>query len=332
MKTIQDLNIAVIGAGRHATANLHAAIPLTGATVSCVLTRSETSARNAAESLGANRYYYDIEKMLDGENLDAVIICVAPEDQALITIRCLQAGIPVFVEKPLGMNASEARNVLAASRKHDVPVMVAFMKRYAPAYQRLCELIADEQQFGRILTVDAAFSFCPWTTDLRDASFLQQGAIHMVDLLRATFGKARVVAALGNSNNSDIGLAYALRFATGAVCTVSMSASQVRSSTSERVTVVGTNGWVEAVNLKAVSYRLDVQEAVMLESWNAHQNIAAGSPLASPAAMSLREQGFYGEIDHFLRCVADGRPPSPCAAENVETMILCDEMIDKIDS
>jgi UDP-N-acetylglucosamine 3-dehydrogenase len=323
VKTVRNMNIAVIGAGRHASANLHPAITLAGASIACVLTRSISSAEIAAKSLGADRYYDDIEVMLGSEKLDAVVISVEPEDQEALTIRCLHGGVAVFVEKPLGITAVDARRVLAASDKYNVPVMVAFMKRYAPAYQRLTELISNEKDFGRILSIDASFSFAPWTTDLRDDTFLQQGAIHMVDFLRATFGEVTVVSGISNSQKSDIGLVYSLKFSNGPIASVNMTASQSRSSTNERVTVVGTKAWAEAVNLKSVRYGFAGQDFVQSEPWDS--NLSDRS--LTSHALELHEQGFYGEVSHFLECVAAGNAPTPSASENVETMVLCDELI-----
>lgn len=328
MKTVRDLKIAVIGAGRHASANLHPAITLAGASVACVLTRSVSSAEVAAKSLGVDRHYGDIEVMLGNETLDAVVISVEPEDQEALTIRCLQAGVAVFVEKPLGITAADARRVLGASDDYNVAVMVAFMKRYAPAYQRLNELISNEKNFGRILSIDASFSFAPWTTDLRYDTFLQQGAIHMVDLLRGTFGEATVVSGISSSRKSDIGLVYSLQFSEGPIASVNLTASESRSSTNERVTVIGTQGWAEAINLKTVRYRLAGQDNVQSEPWDLNLH----DPRLTPHARELHEQGFYGEVKHFLECVAAGKVPTPSATDNVETMMLCDEMIRSVES
>jgi predicted dehydrogenase len=318
------VNIGVIGYGRHSSAKLYPAFLLAGAKISCVLTRSLASAQKAAAKLGADRHYDDIDKMLDAEQLDAVVICVEPEDQAPLTIQCVQAGVPVFVEKPLGMSADEARQLSKASEKHDVPVMVGFMKRFAPAYQRLAELIADRDKFGRILTIDASFSFAPWTTELRVNSFLQQGAIHMLDILLATFGDATVEAGYSNSTESDIGLVYTLRFSDGAVASLTLSATQARASTFENISVTATKGWAEADNLGSVNYRLDRQDATIREKWDAHSNL----PDKTERTRALCKEGFYGEAKHFLERVAANEMPKASAAENVATMVLCDEMIE----
>lgn len=289
-----------------------------------MLTRSLASAEKAAKALGADRYYADLDNMLQDESLDAVLICVEPEEQASLTIRCIEAGIAVFVEKPLGMSADEAREVSAASEEHGVAVMVGFMKRFAPAYQRLAELIADRDRFGRILTIDASFSFPPWTTELRVDSFLQQGAIHMLDILLAMFGAVTVEAGQSNSRGSEIGLAYTLRFAHGAVATLNLSGTQAREDTFERIAVVATKGWAEADNLGVVNYRFDGQNGTTQEEWDTHLTV----PEQTEQARALCKEGFYGEAKHFLERVAANEMPKSSAAENIATMQLCDEMIE----
>lgn len=318
------MNIGVIGYGRHSTAKLYPAFLLAGAEISCVLTRSLASAKTAAAALGADRYYDDIDNMLEKEGLDAVIICVEPEDQVPLTVRCVRAGVAVFVEKPLGMSADEALQVSAVSEECNIPVMVGFMKRFAPAYERLAELIADRDAFGRILTIDAAFSFAPWTTELRVDSFLQQGAIHMLDILLALFGDATVKAGHSNSVASDIGLAYTLQFAGGAAGSVSLSATQAREGTFESISVTGTKGWAEANNLGSVHYRFASQDGVTREQWDARSKMAEDTE----QARDLCKEGFYGEAKHFLDRIAANEAPYSSAAENVATMTLCDAMIE----
>ena len=303
---------------------MYPAFLLAGAEIGCVLTRSLESAQKAAGNLGADRYYDDIDRMLESERLDAVVICVEPEDQAPLTIRCVQADVAVFVEKPLGMSADQARQVSEASDKYGVPVMVGFMKRFAPVYQRLAELVADQDRFGRILTIDAVFSFAPWTTDLRVDSFLQQGAIHMLDILLATFGSATVAAGHSNSTESDIGLAYTLRFADGAVASVTLSATQARESTYENISVTGTKGWAEADNLGSLNYRFGHQDGAIREKWDSHLNV----PDTTERARELCKEGFYGEAKHFIDRVAANEMPNSSATENIATMKLCDEMIE----
>lgn len=331
MKRIRALKVAVIGAGRHASANLHPVLPMLGVPVCAVLTRSLVTAAKAAERLGATRYYDDLDVMLKSEELDAVVISVEPDDQASLTRRCVSAGVAVFVEKPLGLNAADAREVAACEKNANAPIMVAFMKRFAPVYQRLHHLLSDGSNMGRILTVNAEFSFAPWTDELRADTFLQLGAIHMVDLLRAQFGDARVSACQNSSERSDIGLGFSMTFEGGVAAVVSLSATSARPSTYERITVVGSAGWVQCDNLTTLRYGYVGSDSTHCEAWDAQIDesemvFSEDSNLKSLQHELLR-QGFVGELQHFLHCVADGKVPTPSARENVATMAFCDDLI-----
>ena len=154
----QPLRIGFIGHGAHATANLYPSLRALGVSPCSIATRNETQARLAAARWGAQRSYGNHLLMLEREKLDAVFISVAPEDQARLSMDCLAAGVDVLVEKPLGMNAAEARAVSDLATATSRMVMVGFMKRHAPAYRRLKALMADESILGPPVSFNASFA------------------------------------------------------------------------------------------------------------------------------------------------------------------------------
>ena len=133
----KDLRLGFIGHGRHAQANLYPAIALSGHALTAIATRDTAQARAAATLHGADRGYGDYRRMLDEQALDAVFVSIDPAAQAAVTIDCLEAGVHVFVEKPLGMNEDEAGRVAQVADRCGRQVMVGFMKRHAPVYTAL---------------------------------------------------------------------------------------------------------------------------------------------------------------------------------------------------
>lgn len=334
MRRVADLRLGFVGHGVHACANLYPSITLAGGSVCCVTTRSTNSATLAADAIGAERAYDDLGRMLKHETLDGVFISVAPEDQADLTKQCIQAGVPVFVEKPLGMNAGDARDVADLADSHGVQVMVGFMKRFAPAYQTLANLITDQKQFGRIIMVDASFCFAPWDAGLRDDTYLKFGAIHIVDLLRTLFGEVSDVCGNRSSQGADIGMAFSLRFANKTVATLSLCGVPSWAREQERLTVTGTQGWAEANNLSEVRYHLRDKSQSDMDRWQTLdektiQLTAINSPM-SGGARDLYQRGFAGEIAHFLDCIVKGIEPKTNARDNVATMTLCDRLINAV--
>ena len=326
--------IGFVGHGVHACANLYPSISLTGNSVTSVATRSLTTAKAAAQAVHAENYHADVGVMLNRDNLDVVFVSVGPDDQARLTEQCLQAGVPVFVEKPLGMSAPEARRVAKFSEACGVPVMVGFMKRFAPAYRALADISADRSKFGRILVVDAKFSFKPWSKDLRNDSFLKLGAIHIVDLLRALFGEVSDVRGFSGSIGADIGMVFSMQFEGGHVATVNLCGVPAWAREHERVTVTGSKGWAEVEDLSAVRYHFAAEDHDSASRWQMLDEqttlvTSVNSPM-SGGARDLYLRGFVGEVQHFLDQIARKARPEPSAQDNVATMELCDRMIEVV--
>jgi predicted dehydrogenase len=75
------------------------------------------------------------EETLD-ERLDVLFVLVAGS-HAPAAIAAAEAGVHVFVEKPLCLSLDEGREMLAAAERGGVRLMVGYMKRYDPAYEAL---------------------------------------------------------------------------------------------------------------------------------------------------------------------------------------------------
>jgi predicted dehydrogenase len=71
--------------------------------------------------------------MLSEIDLDVVLVTM--HDHADPSIAAMRAGKHVMVEKPMAFNLEQADRMLAAAKENDVKLMVAYMKRYDPAYE-----------------------------------------------------------------------------------------------------------------------------------------------------------------------------------------------------
>ncbi|MDQ3812038.1 MAG: Gfo/Idh/MocA family oxidoreductase, partial [Chloroflexota bacterium] len=74
--------------------------------------------------------YHDLVR----SDIDAVIVCPSGS-HAPPSIAAAEAGKHVLVEKPMCTTPREAEAIVAAADRHGVVLMVAYMKRYEPAYQ-----------------------------------------------------------------------------------------------------------------------------------------------------------------------------------------------------
>ncbi|MEX2604000.1 MAG: Gfo/Idh/MocA family oxidoreductase, partial [Gracilimonas sp.] len=75
------------------------------------------------------------------------------------TIKALEAGKHVLCEKPIGMNAAEAKQLFEATKKYpDLKVMEAFMYRFHPQWKEVKSWIS-EGKIGDIKTIQSVFTY-----------------------------------------------------------------------------------------------------------------------------------------------------------------------------
>ncbi|HXF38038.1 MAG TPA: Gfo/Idh/MocA family oxidoreductase [Actinomycetota bacterium] len=88
-------------------------------------------------AFGVGRRSTRWEDLLD-EPLDAVLILTSG-DHAPVAVAAAEAGCHVFVEKPLSLSVDEGHRMVRAASSRGVRLMVGYMKRHDPAYERLEE-------------------------------------------------------------------------------------------------------------------------------------------------------------------------------------------------
>lgn len=83
----------------------------------------------------------DLEVMLAAERIDRVIITARDDSHAALVVRCLDAGAPVVVEKPLTIDVPSARAIEAAVARTGGEVILTFNYRYSPRNSALRRVI-----------------------------------------------------------------------------------------------------------------------------------------------------------------------------------------------
>jgi predicted dehydrogenase len=125
--------------------------------VTAIASRDESKARRVAQSLGIPKYYGDYMKLLESD-VDAVYIPLPNSMHHKWTILAAEQGKHVLCEKPLGLNAKETEEMIAACKKAGVKLCEEFMYRFYPHITRLKALI-DANRIGRVSTIRSAFTF-----------------------------------------------------------------------------------------------------------------------------------------------------------------------------
>lgn len=111
-----------------------------------------------AARYGARSCYADHVGLIDAGVADAVVVCSPNGTHAGVVLDALEAGLHVFVEKPLCIAASDADRIIKAKNRSGKVVQVGYMKRFDPAYERmLAELpnLADDVRNINVVVYEA---------------------------------------------------------------------------------------------------------------------------------------------------------------------------------
>jgi predicted dehydrogenase len=119
--------------------------------IDAIASRDAARAEGAARQLGIERAYGSYEALLADPDIEAVYIPLPNNLHVEWAERAADAGKHVLVEKPIGMNAAEAKRLVAARERSGKLIVEAFMARYAPQWVRTRAIAAS----GRIGTVHA---------------------------------------------------------------------------------------------------------------------------------------------------------------------------------
>jgi len=180
--------------------------------------------------------YADLATMLREERPDGVILATPNALHVAGAVECLQAGVPVLVEKPVASTVESALELLHVQQRTGVAALVGHHRRHSAYLQSARALIADGQ-LGRLVAVngttlfhkpDRYFTDGPWRTQPGGGPILIN-LVHDIDCLRALAGDIVEVQAFASNARRGFAVedtaAIALRFANGALGTLIVSDS-----------------------------------------------------------------------------------------------------------
>ncbi len=131
------LRLGLLGAGRWGRAYIKTLASLPDLALARVASRNpETPSLVPTDCLVSA----DWREVLAAGDLDGVIVASPPAFHVEMARAAVAAGLPSLVEKPLSLDAGEARGLLEYARKRKVLVLVEHTYLFHPAYEELKKL------------------------------------------------------------------------------------------------------------------------------------------------------------------------------------------------
>ena len=218
--------------------------------------------------------------------VDAVSIAVPATLHHAVACDFLDAGVHVFMEKPLAVDSASAEDLVGRAERAGVILQVGHIERFSPAVGELARRLSDPRRI-------AAVRRTGWTGRSADVDVVLDLMIHDIDLV-LTLAGASVTSVAANGTSSVSGLtddAEAwLTFANGCIATLSASRSSAENQRQLTVTEPGT---VYVADLAGPSLSVKPR---------------AGRAAAETVPLTPHDN-LGAEIAAFLDSVATGAPP-----------------------
>jgi predicted dehydrogenase len=269
-----------------------------GHTVQAVGSRSQTSADAFAAEFGIPTAHASYEALVNDPEVDVIYVSTPHPFHAEHAALALNAGKHVLIEKPIALNAGEARQIVDLAASKNLLVLEAMWTRFLPHMVRIREILAA----GTL--GDVRSSLADHTQDLPDdpahrlnALALGGGAlldlgVYPLSFTHAVFGVPDTIQASASfkDTGADAQVATICRYAGGQIATT-FSASNTRGPNT--ASIIGTHGRIDidAVWYAPTAFTVLDNRGAVLETFAPAEFTGRGMQFEAVEAESLIRAG-----------------------------------------
>ena len=314
------MRIGVAGVGRIGA--FHADTLSRIAEIDSLVLADADPVRAAAVATGLAVDHIDSPADLFTSGIDGLVIAAATDAHAALILASVEAGIPVFCEKPVAPDAAGTRAVLEKVRTSTVPVQLGFQRRFDAGFTAAREAVISGR-LGWVHTLRAGtLDPAPPTPEYVAASggFFRDCSVHDFDAIRWVTGQEVVeVYALGANRGADFfrdagdvdTAAALLTLADGSFAHVA-AARYNAAGYDVRLEVLGSE--------HSISVGLD--DRLPLESVEPGVTFPSGVPY--PMFMERFHSAYVAELTAFTDIVANRAQPTCIVADALEAFLIAE--------
>lgn len=219
-----DFRWGILATGTVARKFAHGLRATRDMSIAVVASRAIERAEAFAREFGVPRAFGNYQEAVEAGGVDAFYVATPPSTHRAEALRCLRAGVPVLVEKPFAVTATEAREVVEVAREEGIFCMEAMWTHFLPLVRHLKSLL-EGGAIGTVRMVAGSFcgaeAFSPdnhlFSAELGGGALLDRG-VYPLSLAHHLFGPPVAVQsdAVTGASNVDDQVAILLRYADGA--------------------------------------------------------------------------------------------------------------------
>lgn len=312
-------NWGIIGPGRIAERFAGALDVVDDAVLYAVASRDKERAKQFSDKYNASRCYGSYEELIEDNDVDAVYIATPHRFHFEQTSLCLNAGKPVLCEKPLTVNARQAKQLIRESRERNVFLMEGLWTRYLPVYAEVRKWL-EQDRVGEIKLLTSTFGFKfardysdrLLNHDLAGGALLDLG-VYNIAISQWVFGKNpeafSTTGFIGETGVDEV-TAVSLDFGDGRV---SQFTCNLLTRTANDFHIYGSEGHICIHNMF-----WDTTQATLSTEYEEEIRVTR----------AFRGNGFEYEIEEAKQCIEKGLIESPgmTHADTLSNLELMDQI------
>ena len=328
---MKKVRVGVIGLGM-GKSHLRHFSKCKSAEITAICDLDETMLSAVKEEYNAPFAFTDYKKMLKLKELDAVSIVTPNVFHAAMSIEAMRKGKHVLCEKPMAMNARQAKRMVEEAKKHKRKLMIHFNQRYSPGAEYIKKTVL-QGGLGEIYYLKTGWlrqMGAPMRASFTDKAFSGGGplidlGVHRLDFVLWLLGypKALTVSSgvfdkiAGDKfrrkglkyDVEDLGVAM-IRLDTGAVLMLEASwATMIKCKEEMNTMIYGTKGSFEQ---KSIDYKV-VEFKFINET---EDKIVEVTPKITGKPGTAQQ--------HFVDCIINDREPDVSGEHGLEIMKILD--------
>jgi predicted dehydrogenase len=306
----------MIGAGRMA-ASVHypslASFPDVEIAAICDLDTERL--RDIADQYGVARRYHDYRRMVEEIAPDAVYAIGQPHLMYDVWTWCLEQGLNLYIEKPMGITLHQARALAHLATAHGCLTQVSFQRRCAPIHVALRERCLER---GPITHAVCEFYKCAPAPYLEARDHMMDDGVHAIDTLRWLCG----------------GEVVEFRSLSRQIGTPDFNFFAVLLTFDNGATGVMLNSWVSGRRIFRVEMHAPgICAEVELEGkgYLYADGDTAGEEFDTRVVAGSEENyvfgGYQAKNREFIDCLKEKRQPSSNFADAIKTMTVAEQIL-----
>jgi predicted dehydrogenase len=283
-----------------------------GSSLVAVMRRDADKAADYARRHNVPVWYDHASRLIADPQVDAVYIATPPDVHASLAIAAMEAGKPVYVEKPVATTVADAERMRACAETTGVKLSVAHYRRAVPMFEQIGRWISGGE-IGTIRTVRISMLQADHPDALQDprirwrvmpesggpGGHFYDLAPHQLDLMLHYFGKVRGFQGFGvnqaGSYPARDAICGSMVFDSGVLFTGQWAFTVNEAQTEDLCEIQGTGG---KIDFPFFGKRVEVSR----------QGVKMSVSFEHPEHI---QEPMIGRVtDYFL-----GKGPNPCPIE-----------------